>query len=197
MHVDGEFIKLAGARLAFKPNPIPIYIAAMGPDMLKLTGRIGDGIALSAGLSTDSVKKSLALCAEGSVKEGRDPAKLRRSGYIFFGASNDAREAIDAVRAKLAFVMRNKFLAQNIKDSGIPVDQEAVIAAIAKRDLKTATSLVPDEAVDAFGIAGTPDHCLKRLRDFVDAGIDEPVLSLVGSPERGAFGIDVLRRFTT
>src|SRR4051812_25863052 len=70
VHVEGDFVKLAGARMAFKSNPIPIYVAAMGPDMLKLTGRIADGVVLSAGLSIDSVKASLALCAEGAAKEG-------------------------------------------------------------------------------------------------------------------------------
>lgn len=194
-HMDGEFVRLAGARLAFKPNPIPIYVAAMGPEMLQLAGRIADGVALSAGLSTDSVRKSLALCAQGAAKDERDQKDFRRAGYIFFGTSNDAREAVDTVRAKLAFVMRNKFLAQNIKDSGIPVDHEAVIAAIAKRDMQGAAALVPDEAVEAFAVAGSPDHCLRRLRDFIDAGIDEPVLSLVGSPEKCAFAIDVMRRF--
>jgi 5,10-methylenetetrahydromethanopterin reductase len=195
-HMDGEFVRLAGARLAFKPNPIPIYVAAMGPDMLQLTGRIADGVVLSAGLSTDSVRKSYALCAEGAAKEGRDPKTLRRAGYIFFGASKDPRQAVDAVRSKLAFVMRNKFLAQNIKESGIPIDHEAVIAAIARRDLAGAAALVSDDAVEAFGIAGTPEHCRKRLRDFVDAGVDEPVLSLVGSPESCAFAIESMHGFT-
>jgi 5,10-methylenetetrahydromethanopterin reductase len=194
-HMDGEFVRLAGARLAFKPNPIPIYVAAMGPDMLQLSGRIADGIVLSAGLSTDSVRRSFDLTAQGAAKEGRDPQSLRRAGYIFFGTSNDAREAVDTVRNKLAFVMRNKFLAQNIRDSGIPVDHEAVIAAIARRDLKGAAALVPDEAVEAFGIAGSPAHCLRRLRDFIDAGIDEPVPSLVGTPAMCAFAIDVMRKF--
>jgi 5,10-methylenetetrahydromethanopterin reductase len=194
-HVDGEFIRLAGARLTFKPNPIPIYVAAMGPDMLQLAGRIADGVVLSAGLSTDSVRKSLGLCEQGATKESRDAKQLRRAGYIFFGSSNDAREAIDLARNKLAFVMRNKFLAQNIKDSGIPVDHEAVIAAIARRDVKAAAALVPDEAVEAFAIAGSPEHCKRRLRDFIDAGLDEPVLSLVGSPENCAFAIDVMRTF--
>jgi 5,10-methylenetetrahydromethanopterin reductase len=194
-HMDGEFVRLAGARMAFKANPIPIYIAAMGPDMLKLAGRIADGVVLSAALSTQSVKASLALCAEGAAKQGRDMNTFQRAGYIFFGTSRNAREAIDAARLKVAFVMRNKFLAQNIKDSGIPIDQEAVVAAVARRDFATAASLVPDDAVEAFSIAGSPDHCLRRLRDFVDAGLDEPVLSLVGTPENCAFAIDVMRRF--
>ena len=196
VHADGEFVKLAGARLAFTPSAaIPIYIAAIGPDMLRLAGRIGDGVALSAGLSTESVRQSIALCAEGAAKAGRDPAAIRRAGYVFFGASPDAKEAMDAVRQKLAFVMRNKFLGANIKASGIPVDQEAVIAAIARRDIAGAAALVPDEAVEAFGIAGTPQHCTKRLRDFIDAGLDEPVLGLLGSPKNCLLALDVMREF--
>ena len=103
-----------------------------------------------------SVRQSIALCAEGAAKDGRDLTAFRRAGYLFFGVSHDAREAVDAVRQKLAFVMRNKFLAANINASGIAVDQEAVIAAIARRDIAGAAALVPDEAVEAFGIAGTP-----------------------------------------
>ena len=182
VHLDGEFVKLAGARLAFRPSAaISIYIAAIGPDMLRLAGRIGDGVALSAGLSTDSVRQSIALCAEGAGKAGRDPATLRRAGYLFFGASHDSREARDAVRQKLA--------------SNIPIGQEAVIAAIARRDIAGAAALVPDEAVEAFGIAGTPEHCTKRLRDFIDAGLDEPVLGLLGSPKNCLLALDVMRQF--
>jgi 5,10-methylenetetrahydromethanopterin reductase len=196
VHVDGEFVKLAGARLAFKPSAsIPIYIAAIGPDMLRLAGRIGDGVALSAGLSTDSVRQSIALCAQGAAKDVRDLSEFRRAGYLFFGVSHNAREAVDAVRQKLAFVMRNKFLGANIKASGIPVDQEAVMAAIARRDIAGATRLVPDEAVEAFAIAGTPQHCTRRLRDFIDAGIDEPVLGLLGSNENCLLALDVMREF--
>jgi 5,10-methylenetetrahydromethanopterin reductase len=197
VHCDGEFVRLAGARLAFKPSaPIPIYIAAIGPDMLRLAGRIGDGVVLSAGLSTDWVRQSIALCGEGAGKDGGDFLKsFRRAGYLFFSVSRNGKAARDAVREKLAFVMRNKFLGANIKASGIAVDQKAVIAAIARRDITGAAALVPDEAVEAFGIAGTPEHCSKRLRDFVDAGIDEPVLGLLGSAEDCALALDVVREF--
>jgi 5,10-methylenetetrahydromethanopterin reductase len=196
VQMNGDFVKLAGARLAFKPSaPIPIYIAAIGPDMLRLAGRIGDGVVLSAGLSTDSVRQSIALCAEGAAKDNRDFADFRRAGYLFFGTSRDSKEAVDAVRQKLAFVMRNKFLGANIKASGIAVDQEAVIAAIARRDIAAAAALVSDEAVEAFGIAGTPQHCAKRLRDFIEAGVNEPVLGLLGSAKNCMLALDVMREF--
>ena len=196
VHLDGEFVRFAGARLAFLPSaPLPIYIAAIGPDMLRLAGRIGDGVVLSAGLSTDSVRRSIARCAEEAAKDGRDTARLRRAGYLFFSVSHNVKEALDAVREKLAFVMRNKFLGANIKVSGIPVDQEAVIAAIARRDIAGAAALIPDEAVGAFAIAGTPQHCSERLRDFVDAGLNEPVLGLLGNPENCALALDVMREF--
>jgi 5,10-methylenetetrahydromethanopterin reductase len=196
VHVAGDFVTLNGARLAFKPSgPVPIYIAAIGPDMLGLAGRIGDGVVLSAGLSTDSVRQSIALCAEAAAEEGRDLSEFRHAGYLFFGVSHDANEAVDAVRQKLAFVMRNKFLGANIKASGIPIDQEAVIAAIARRDIEGATRLVPDAAVEAFGIAGTPRHCAKRLQDFIDAGIDEPVLGLLGSNENCLLALELMREF--
>jgi 5,10-methylenetetrahydromethanopterin reductase len=196
VHADGEFVRLAGARLAFRPSaPIPIYIAAIGPDMLRLAGSIGDGVVLSAGLSSDSVRASIARCAEGATARGRDFGKLRRAGYLFFGVSRDPREALDAVRQKLAFVMRNKFLAANIKVSGIAVDQEAVIGAIARRDLAAASALVPDAAVEAFAIAGTPQQCRQRLRDFIEAGLDEPVLGILGSAENCTLALDVIREF--
>ena len=196
VHADGEFVKLAGARLAFKPSStIPIYIAAIGPDMLRLAGSIGDGVVLSAGLSTESVRQSIALCAEGARKSSRAVREFRRAGYLFFGVSHDAKEAVDVVRQKLAFVMRNKFLAANIKASGISVDQEAVIAAISRRDIGAATALVPDAAVEAFGIAGTPQHCRRRLRDFIEAGLDEPVLGLLGTAANYRLALDVMREF--
>jgi 5,10-methylenetetrahydromethanopterin reductase len=197
VHANGEFVQLAGARLAFLPSAaIPIYIAAIGPEMLRLAGRIGDGVVLSAGLSTDSIRSSIAHCAEGARKEDRELGNFCCAAYLFFGASHDAAEARDAVRQKLAFVMRNKFLAANIKASGIAVDQEAVIAAIARRDIMQASALVPDEAVEAFAIAGTPEHCSSRLRDFIDAGINEPVLGILGSAENCLLALELMREFT-
>lgn len=190
---DGEVFRLAGARMAFQPPaPIPIYVAAMGPQMLRLTGRIADGVVLSAGLSPDYCKTSLALAAECAA----DPGTLRRAAYIYTAVSEDGRAAIDIVRGKLAFLMRNKFLAEGVRQSGIPIDLEAVTAAISKRDFDEATRLVPDEAAEAFAVAGTPTAARARLEKFIDAGIDEPVLTIVGAEADAPLSLDLVRAFS-
>src|SRR5262249_25726535 len=166
----------------------------------RLAGSIGDGVVLSAGLSCDSVRNSIARCVEGA--SGRDLGRFRRAGYLFFGTSRNRKEALDAVRQKLAFVMRNKFLGANIKASGIAVDQEAVIAAIAQRDLAAASALVPDEAVEAFGNGRPPGHWRGGGGDLHRGGNRGPCVWLVGGREnwgagfccRPRFGGDVMRK---
>ncbi len=197
VHMQGRFVTLAGARMAFGPAvPPPIYIAAMGPDMLRLAGRIADGVVLSAGLSRDSVADSLGLCAAGAAKGGRDFGGFRKAGYVFFSVAESGRAAMDAARPKLAFVMRNRFLAETIRRSGIPIDHEAVIAAVARRDLDAAVALIPDEAVEAFTIAGTPADCRRGIEAYVAAGLEEPVLSLIGDAASRRLALQVLRDFS-
>lgn len=178
---QGETLQLAGARMMFTPaNPIPIFIAAMGEQMLRLSGRIGDGIVLSAGLSADYARHSLGLVADGAHKAGRDDSKVRKAAYIYTAVSDDGKSAVTALRAKLAWVMRNSLIGDNVKQSGLDIDLEAIRAAVARRDLDEAARLVPEEAVEAFACGGTMADCRRRLEQYLAAGVEEPVLVLVG-----------------
>ena len=192
---EGEFFPLARARLGFlPPQPLVVYVAAMGEQMLRLTGRVADGVVLSAGLSPDYCRTSLALVAEGATAAGRDPATLRRAAYLFFAVSQDGRRAMDLVRSKLAFVMRNRALKANIEATGVPVDQERIIEAISRRDMDGATALVSDDAVEAFGVCGTPKDCDARLDAFLDAGIEEPVLMILGEARERQMALEFIAR---
>lgn len=193
---DGMLHRLAGARMAFKPpQPIPVYLAPMKEQMLKLAGKSADGVVLSGGLSPEYSRVSLDIVAQGAREAGRDPATVRAASYIFFIASSKAKEAMEKTRRKLAFVMRNRFLDDSIAHSGIPIDQQAIIAAITKRDLEGAARLVPDEAVEAFAVWGTQKQCADRLQRYADAGIKEPVLLLVGEAADRHESLAVIREF--
>lgn len=197
VHYTGQLFQLAGARLGFRPpQSLTVYVAAMGEQMLALGARIADGVALSAGLSAQFCKASLQKVEQSARAAGRDPALLRRASYLYFAASEDGKKAFDLVRPKLAFLLRNKALKANLDITGVPVDQERIIAAISRRDLDQAASLVSDDAVEAFSICGTPKACRERLQAFLDAGIDEPVLMVAGEKTERDLALAFLREQT-
>ena len=193
---DGAFFRLAGARMAFiPPQPIPIYVAATREQMLRLTGRIADGVVLSGGLTLAHIRHSLARVADGARAAGRDPGELRNAAFLYFSVSADGREAVDYLRGRLAFLFRNRAMADNIRSSGLPIDHEAIVDAVARRDMETAKSFVPDEAVDAFAVGGTPANCRDRLAAYLETGVTEPAIQISGPPESRALALDLLREF--
>ena len=188
--------RLAGARMMFKPpQPIPVYLAPMKEQMLRFAGREADGVVLSAGLSAEYARVSLALVAAGARAADRDPAGVHAAAYIFFVASKDERDAMAKSRRKLAFVLRNRYIDDAVAHSGIPIDQEAIIAAIARRDLDAAAALVPEEAVEAFAVWGNRRRCAQRLQQYVDAGVREPVLFLTGEASDRPESLAVIAEF--
>jgi 5,10-methylenetetrahydromethanopterin reductase len=194
---QGDMFQLAGARLGFRPpQPLLVYIAAMGEQMLALAGRIADGVALSAGLSAAYCKTSLQHVDASARAAGRDPATLRRASYLFFAVSEDGRKAVDLVRPKLAFLLRNRALKENIAVTGVPVDQDRIIDAISRRDMEEAARLVSDDAVEAFSICGTTRSCSDRLAAFIDSGINEPVLMVMGERPERDLALKFLREHT-
>jgi 5,10-methylenetetrahydromethanopterin reductase len=190
VEMEAERFRLEGARMMFAaPSSIPIYLAPMREQMLRLAGRIGDGVLLSAGISVAYAHRSLAVVDEGLATAGRPRDAIARAGCVFFMAAQEPRRAIDAVRRKLAFVLRNKFLDENLAFTGIPIDQAAIIEAIGRRDFDGATALVPDEAVEAFAVAGSPAQCRDRIAAFEAAGLDQVVLMMTGAIEDRRFGL--------
>ena len=189
--------RLRGARMMFTPPaPIPLYLAPMKPQMLALAGKIADGLVLSAGLSPEFVRESLAHTAAGAREAGRDYRALHAAGYISFAASPDGKRAVEEVRKKLAFLLRNRYIDDSIAHSGITIDQTSIIAAMAKRDYEAAVKLVPEAAVEAFAVAGTVRECCDKLLEYRDAGLGELVLLLAGNIEDQRFGLSVIRELS-
>ena len=191
---EGEIFRLDGMRMAFRPpRPIPLYLAAMGPRMLRLAGELVDGVLLSAGLTVEYSAQSLAMAEAGARAVGRDPAALRRAAFLYTAVDANRAAAVERLRPKIAFMMRNDFVAPSVAGSGIAIDRDAVKQAIARRDMETAAKLIPDEAVEAFAVCGSPEDCKRRIAEYRAVGIDEIVLLIVGDTDAEAAALDLIR----
>jgi len=197
VHMNAARFRLNGARMMFSPSqPIPIFLAPIREQMLKLSGKIADGVVLSAGLTIPYVEQSLKAVNEGARASNRDYETLHTAGYVSFLAHSSRKEAFSKVKRQLSFILRNRFLDRNIAESGISVDQPAIIEAMAKRDLEAAQALIPDEAVEQFAVAGTPMECIDRLTKYSAAGLKELVLLMAGTLEDHQYGLKVVRELS-
>jgi 5,10-methylenetetrahydromethanopterin reductase len=191
VHQEGRVHRLRGARMNFPAGPrYPLYLAATGPQMLRLAGEVADGVLLSAGLSLASCRASLALAQAG---RGEGAAQFRNAAFINFRVSRDGATAKAAVLRKLAFLFRNRGHADNIASSGLDIDHEKIIECLRQRDLDGATRLLPVAAANVFAVAGTPAECGARLCEYLAAGIDEPIIEVGGTAEERALALDVVR----
>lgn len=194
VQMEARRFRLSGARMMFTPpQTIPVYLAPIKQQMLKLAGKIGDGVVLSAGLTSSFVKESLSTARSGVEEAGRQTDDFRTAGYISFVAAPDRGDAIAKVKKQLSFMLRNRYLDENVASSGVRIDQDAIIAAMASRDFARAQGLISDEAVDAFTVAGTVRECCDKLQKYIDAGLKEPVLLMAGTLEDQRFGLNVVR----
>ena len=78
---------------------IPIYIAASGPKVAQLAGKIADGVILFGAVHPDLVKWMIANVRQGAAAAGRDPDKIYvLSMTAFYLTDSDEQIETRAVR---------------------------------------------------------------------------------------------------
>jgi len=77
---SGRHYRVAGVKPGPAPaHPIRIFLGAIGPRMLELTGRVGDGwVPSSAYVTPERLPAAQARIDDAAAAAGRDPAAVRR-----------------------------------------------------------------------------------------------------------------------
>jgi alkanesulfonate monooxygenase SsuD/methylene tetrahydromethanopterin reductase-like flavin-dependent oxidoreductase (luciferase family) len=85
VRIDGERYRVHGAKRGPAPaHPIPIWVGAYRPRMLRLTGALADGWLPSAGYLKPGALAAGNEVIDGSAREsGRDPGDIRRLLNVF------------------------------------------------------------------------------------------------------------------
>ena len=95
---EGDTTTLKGMRLGMRPAPeTPVYLGALGPKMLEMSGELADGASLNW-CTPEQIAWSRDRIAEGAAKAGRDPSEINVAEYIRICVDDD----VDAARIALA-----------------------------------------------------------------------------------------------
>ena len=103
--VEGKTFQLRGVQLSIKPSRAPVYLAALGPQMLRLAGELADGV-LPNWASPEQIAWARERVAEGARKAGRDPKQIPVVQYIRVCVDEDEAAARRAFGGQvLAYAM--------------------------------------------------------------------------------------------
>jgi 5,10-methylenetetrahydromethanopterin reductase len=170
--MDGTFLRWTDeAYLRFRPaRRVPIYIGALSPHMLRLTGEIADG-GLPLLFPPEHYETVLPYIAEGAARAGRDLDALDIAACVWCAVGDDRPAAEDALREKIAYY--GHALSPLIWDRlGVtradfdPIEH----AMMTERDPAKAKALVTP-AMLRIGIVGTTDELIARLESLVALGV--------------------------
>ena len=156
--------EVAGARLAIQPPPgTPVYLGALGPEMLRLAGEAADGAALNW-CSPEQIAWSRERIAEGAIRAGREPATIRVVEYIRVCVDDDVDLARRAyAKALMPYALGNRAPTERERERGYRAHFERMgfAEALAGLDRMREGGAPDDQIVDAF-----PPELLLRVGYF-------------------------------
>src|SRR5712692_1984482 len=173
---------------------VPIYIAASGPKMLELSGRIADGIIVLVGVADEYLRQAKEKIAAGAKAAGR---KLEDINLVLWVpcAVSDKAPARDAVKAHVARVVAHP------QPYVLDAKEQKVLAEIRKtydyyhhmEQEANHAEVIPDWLVDKFAVAGTVAECRVQVERIKKSGIQQIAIIPYSAP--GGSREETLRGF--
>jgi alkanesulfonate monooxygenase SsuD/methylene tetrahydromethanopterin reductase-like flavin-dependent oxidoreductase (luciferase family) len=192
---DGTNVRYNGAKLGINPPPnTPVYLGALGPEMVKLGGEVADGLCLNW-CSPDQVAHSRELANEGAARANRDPSEVKLAEYIRICVDEDEEVARRAyTRSMMGYALGQlgappRSYRAHFERSGFADDLRRI-------DEMRSKNAPQDEVVDAFprelglavGYFGKPEGAAAHFRKMAE-GLDLAIVRVVAARP----GIDATR----
>jgi 5,10-methylenetetrahydromethanopterin reductase len=198
-YLRGEIVEIDGHPsqipwiLRLDQPKVPLDIAATGPRMLALGARTAERLTVNVGALPERVAWAVDIARQVRT-EAAVVDDLSFGAYLVVAAHPDVRVARDLARGPIA---------PYAHFSGMPgaptaklndQDRAVIEAVTADYGLSGHTTQHPSESVrlghqepehlkhlddrfiDRFGVVGTPEHCVARLRELADLGLDRVLL---------------------
>lgn len=180
IEVDGRKVQMGTAN-----KPVPIFLAASQPRMLKLAGEVADGVILMGAANPEVTKWQLEHVAQGAEATGRKLADVYVDLWISMSISDDEVKGRHDVRA--AATSQARWFSR-WKDLPGPLaaykkEFDAAYAAYQfSEHLSTHAGhaeVISNDLVDLIAVSGPANRCVSRVRPFFDMKVDRLTFTLL------------------
>ncbi|MFW9879444.1 MAG: LLM class flavin-dependent oxidoreductase, partial [Candidatus Thorarchaeota archaeon] len=194
---NGKYFRTKNAVMLPQPiTKIPVWVAGNGPKTLRLTAEIADGW-MPLGAFSELYKENRKEILKIMKKEGRDSNNFT-FGYFSRIFINDDEEKLNSfyrgMKAGLSMQPRalkklgywkeeyeqifNEATGFNSDEMSILVYDREDVAKFNYGKLAPLAEDIPDKLIKESGMIGTTEDIIKKIKKFVDAGVQHFILEL-------------------
>ncbi len=167
---EGDYYRTVDATVYDRPeSPVPIYVAAGGPQVARYAGRTGDGFICTSGKGMELyAEKLLPAVSEGLEKAEREPGSIDRMIEIKLSYDPDPDRALENTRfwAPLALTAEQKAgvedpIAMGRAGDALPIEQVA----------------------SRWIVASDPDEAVEKIKPYIDLGFTHLIFHAPGDDQ--------------
>lgn len=171
---EGDYFStINGFKFEFEPlrNDIPITIGTWGHQMARMAGRHTAGVLAACCSGPMAMKRIVDEAKAGAMAAGRDPETLELGSAPLSSISMDSEAARRNITDLLGFLMPTMEVLTRQLDI---TDEEVqtIFKHAQAGELDTVAKLIPERAVRAFSVAGSPNDVIPQLEEMIDLGVN-------------------------
>jgi probable F420-dependent oxidoreductase len=177
---EGEFFNTKFGFMGYPPRPeLPVYIAALSPNMLRLAGEIGDGVMLWL-CSPEYIREVVVPeVAKGREKAGKDMDGFDVVAAVPAALTDDRESVLETMRGDLVTYLSLPFYRAMLERSGFEEEIAAFDEGMAAGDVEKAKTGISERMLTALSGIGSDEDVRAGIERYRDAGAVSPCVGAI------------------
>src|SRR5438034_26654 len=186
LNFEGKYFTAQNFKMAFKPSgrKIPVYLAAFGPKMTRLAGKIADGVLINLA-NPRQIRRISQEVRAGALDAGKDPAKMEIICKIRCSIAPSYAVAQDALSHALTYYALADYYRDLLGRMGFAAEVESMRSAWKSGGFHAARKLITDRLFDGLPLvaATSAEEVVEQIAPYRAAGATRIILPYVAASE--------------
>jgi alkanesulfonate monooxygenase SsuD/methylene tetrahydromethanopterin reductase-like flavin-dependent oxidoreductase (luciferase family) len=183
---SGKFFTAQNFKMAFRPSErrIPIYLAAFGPKMTRLAGRITDGVLINMANPIE-IRRIAEEVRRGAEEAGKDPSAMEIICKIRCSIAHNYEAAREALSHALTYYALADYYRNLLTRMGFGEEIEHMRAAWKSGGFHAARKLVTDRLFAGLPLvaATSAEEVVEQIKPYREAGATRIILPYVAASD--------------
>jgi 5,10-methylenetetrahydromethanopterin reductase len=183
---NGKFFSAHNFKMAFRPSGrrIPIYLAAFGPRMTRLAGRMTDGVLINMANPIE-IARIAEEVRHGAQEVGKDPSTMEIICKIRCAIAQSYEAAREALSHALTYYALADYYRDLLGRMGFAVEVEAMRAAWNSGGFHAARKLVTERLFEGLPLvaATSAEEIVEQIKPYQQAGATRIILPYVAASD--------------